>query len=233
MSQSKATRARRAASIDRQLVKKPPLSDSLKAAIADVVRGFDLSGLDGGSCAMRALLGQETLRACHLRSKMVPGAMLYGAGSNQMRDTLSFCVAENRGGYHNGYFVGHIWNELGDDLLDFSSGDWVQEATIIYAAQSQFDPVEQALGPVQWVAIPPSFIWQPAIPLKRAWQSSGSPAVGRAWYNDWSPRLKWPDLSGYDAILKTALPHIVEHIADIRLVERIAERSCFDLTDGI
>ena len=61
--------------------------------------------------------------------------MLYRCGPHRRRDTLRFCWPDNRGGYlHTGndaYLIGHVWVEVGDEIADFSVGDWQAEADLI------------------------------------------------------------------------------------------------------
>ena len=50
-----------------------------------------------------------------------------GVGRTGRRDTLRFCLPDNRGGYlHTGndaHLIGHVWVEVGDEIADFSVGD--------------------------------------------------------------------------------------------------------------
>ena len=50
--------------------------------------------------------------------------MLYRAGADPIRDVLAFCGPHNAGQLLDGHFLGHIWLEMDDELIDFSCGDW-------------------------------------------------------------------------------------------------------------
>jgi hypothetical protein len=107
MSKSKASRAKEAACVLRQLPRKhQSLSDDITITIAHIVRTFEFTGSDGGNCLARAVIGHATLRACGLRAKLVAGGLLYRAGPDPQRDTLRFCLSDGRGGFHDdGYLV--------------------------------------------------------------------------------------------------------------------------------
>jgi hypothetical protein len=227
MSKSQASRARTMARVDRQLNAQPPvphIPDQLKIAIARIVRGVSyINPTPGGNCTIRALFGRTVLQACGLRSAVIPGGMLYRCGPDPQRDTIRFCSPppDQRGGYlYGGMMVGHIWNELGDDLIDFSAGDWKAETDIVEG--SDMDLSDKELGPIQWDIPPPPFIWQGAITLKRPWRSTGEPPIGRAWYAPWASK-KHPDCSGYDDVLEMMRPSIIESVRRSGIIERLAD----------
>jgi hypothetical protein len=103
------------------------MPDDLKIDIAHVVRTFCLTGVDAGTFLARAAIGHAVLHACGLPARLVPGGMLYRCGPHRRRDTLRFCLPDNRGGYlHTGndaHLIGHVWVEVGDEIADFSVGD--------------------------------------------------------------------------------------------------------------
>lgn len=141
----------------------------IKLDIANVVKTFEFSGWEvGGCCVPRAVIGSAVLHACGLPSRMVVGAMLYRAGLHRRRDTIRFCLPDNRGGYFGGYMIGHAWSEVGDDLIDFSTSDWPDEAERMYEITD--DPEDLALGPVEWLNFPPQFIWESSASLKSCWR---------------------------------------------------------------
>jgi hypothetical protein len=114
----------------------PVMPDDLKIDIAHVVRTFCFTGVDAGTCLARAAIGHAVLHACGLPARLIPGGMLYRCGPHRRRDILRFCLSDNRGGYlHTGndaYLIGHVWVEVGDEIADFSVGDWQAEADLIY-----------------------------------------------------------------------------------------------------
>jgi hypothetical protein len=146
--------------------------------------------------------------------------MLFRAGPHPLRDTLRFALPNNRGGFYQGVVIGHVWNECGHDLIDFSVGDWEAEAALMYATAT--DPTDLALGPLAWQVELPWFIWQAARPLKAAWREQGEPAVGGLWYGGWCGRIE-PRYADFDPIVEAAKPHIIAKVAEMRLRERLAD----------
>ena len=198
------------------------ISPDLMEDIADCVRMFQVNGGEpGGNCVPRALIGQIVLRECGLNSRLVAGGMLYRVGKHRRRDTLRFCLPNNKGGYLGAHLIGHVWNEYADQLVDFSACDWKAEAEEIYATTS--DPEDRALGPVEWVVSAPEFIWQSADTLKAAWRPCGEPTAGNLWYGGWIGRC--PDYTALADILANAMPHILMNIDLLRLRERVADAS--------
>ena len=114
-------------------------------------------------------------------AKLAYGAMLYRAGYDPMADVVAYCGLYNIG-YVDNFMLGHLWTELGDDLIDFSCGDWHREA------EWQVQVAPDGLPPITWQVEPPQYLWQKAAPLKQAWRKIGQPALGeyrtvrgRAW----------------------------------------------------
>src|ERR1700733_3226769 len=110
----------------------PPVScmpDDIKVSIALIARNFTFTAADsGGTCLARSVIGKAVLDLCGLPARIVSGGMLYRAGSHRVRDTLRFSMDTNQGGYIHGALCGHVWNEADGDIIDFSAGDWVDEA---------------------------------------------------------------------------------------------------------
>jgi hypothetical protein len=196
------------------------IPDDIKREIASMARGFEFyNGAPGGNCIVRAIVGHAVLLACHLPSKLTAGAMLYRAGPHPDRDTMRFCLPDNTGGYLGGLLVGHVWNEVGSDLVDFSAGDWKPEADLICA--SGLDLSDGTLGPIQWQIEPPDFIWYDARTVKAGWRPYGGPeVVGSIWYGDWGAH-RLPDYASFNAIVKQAKTHIKNWVSEAKLVERL------------
>ena len=92
------------------------LPDDLKADIADTVRAFTYMQVMGGTCIVRGLVGHKLLREIGLDAKLTHGAMLFRAGSDPMADVVAYCGLYNIG-YVDTFMLGHLWTELGDDLI--------------------------------------------------------------------------------------------------------------------
>jgi hypothetical protein len=122
--------------------------------------------------------------------------------------------------------VGHVWVEVGHDLADFSAGDWRPEFE-----RSHANIPADGLGPVNWLAEPPEFVWQSAAPLKAAWRRRGEPTIGQVWYGPWcSPKL--PEFASHDSVVADAMPWIVARIETLHLRERIAAINVEDVACG-
>ena len=128
-----------------------------------------------------------------------------------------------RGGYlHTGndaYLIGHVWVEVGDEIADFSVGDWQAEADLIY--ENTVDPADRALGPIEWWVSPPQFVWQSAASLKTGWRSYGEPMIGQSWYGAWSP-CRMPDFASFDLVVSDAAPLIALLVDELHLRERVS-----------
>ena len=147
----------------------------VKCRIASIVRAFAFDHYDGGVCVARALIGQQVFDALGIDTTLVFGSMLFRCGKHRTRDTLRFADHQNVGRVLSDCMIGHCWLELGDDLIDFSAGDWK-------SAQPLFN---DGLGAMNWVVEPPEFILQPAGSLKRPWRQKGVPEMGKVWYGGW------------------------------------------------
>ena len=210
-----------------QVVSRPAVPTDIKIDIAHVVRTFEFCGADWGTCLARAALGNATLIECGLTPRLVAGGMLYRVGPHRRRDTIRFCLPDNRGGYlapmdSASYLIGHVWNEIGGEIADFSAGDWQAETDRMYASETNLDDLK--LGPVEWSLSPPEFIWQPTEPLKAGWRSSGEPALGQIWYGPWFSHAM-PDFAAYDQVVDLAMPIIADLVDELRLRERVADHS--------
>jgi hypothetical protein len=156
-----------------------------RADIARVVRSVDLE-TGGGVCVFRAVMGQRVLAWLGIRSTVVMGAMLYRAGPDEIRDTLAFCGPGNGPAMTDDGMGAHCWLHAGEDLIDFSVGDWQQQSEAGYFQEGNpldAAPSGEQLGPIQWT-VPrlPEFWWQPHASLTEPWHPIGTPELGAAWY---------------------------------------------------
>jgi hypothetical protein len=206
----------------------PVIPTEIKIDIAHVVRTFEFGATDWGTCLARAALGNATLVACGLTPRLVAGGMLYTVGPHRRRDTIRFCLPNNRGGYlpmnSTGYLIGHVWSEISGEIADFSAGDWPAETDRMYASGTNL--YDLRLGPIEWHVSPPGFIWQSTESLKAGWRSYGEPALGRIWYGPWSSPAM-PDFAAYDQVVDFAIPVIADLVYGLRLRERIADYLSF------
>lgn len=201
-------------------------------SIASIVQTFNFTGASAaGRCAVRALLGKAVFDLCHVPARVSGGGMLYRVGKHRRRDTLRFCLPDNSGGFLSGGFYGHVWLEVGDDLVDFASGDWMTDSTEMYATAT--DPDEIKLGPVEWQIQPPPFICSPRNMI--GWRPKGQPIVGEIWYGPWSNTHGGPGLTnllrddGIDRIIEDqAMPAIRQRVDQLRLIERCNEASMIE-----
>jgi hypothetical protein len=98
-----------------------------RAAIACVVRSIELVA-GGGTCLFRAILGRRVLAWLGIPSTIAVGAMLYRAGPDKIRDVVAFCGHGNAPMVTDEGNALHYWLHCGDDLVDFSVGDWQPQA---------------------------------------------------------------------------------------------------------
>ena len=213
MRASKRARNQRADTV-RPLPTVTALPDDMKVDIAKAARGFTDTQIMGGTCVARALVGHKLLREIGLDAKLTYGAMLYRTGFDPMTDVVAYCGKYNTG-YLDAFMIGHLWNELGDDLIDFSCGDWHRESEW----QLQMQP--DGLPPISWQVEPPQYMWQKAAPLKKAWRKIGQPALGEFWYGPWTGKL--PDHTEMLWIVDTARGAVMHMAEEMRLRERVSE----------
>jgi hypothetical protein len=203
----------------------PVFPTGIKIDIAHVVRTFEFSGADWGTCLARAAVGNATLIECGLTPRLLAGGMLYRVGPRRRRDTIRFCLPDNRGGYldpmdNTSYLIGHVWNEVSGEIADFSADDWQVETDRMYASETNLDDLK--LGPVEWSLSPPEFIWQPIESLKAGWRPCGEPALGQIWYGPWFSHAM-PDFRAFDQVIVNAAPIIADLVDAVRLRERVAD----------
>jgi hypothetical protein len=151
------------------------IPDDLRADIAASIRSFHMMSDEGGLCMFRTVIGYRFL--CHLGipARIAFGGMVYRVGPHPERDVVSFCGPGNVGQLHpDGGMLGHCWIENGDDVLDFSVGDW----------RTCCPEDELILGPVQWEIEPPEYFWLPKNSVN-AIAGQHIPELGRAYYTGW------------------------------------------------
>jgi hypothetical protein len=146
-------------------------------AIAKLVRTIDLTAIHGGTCWLRSLSGSIVLKRLGIPHQLVLGGMIYRAGLNPW-DLVMFASDDNKG-HHPGLY--HCWLESGDDLIDFSCGDW--RDVLSRSNTEGFEVNPEGLPPITWKFPPPEFIWAPSAPLKNAWRPAPfGPKPREAWY---------------------------------------------------
>jgi hypothetical protein len=150
--------------------------DDIKVDICRVVRAIQFTGLDGGTCLFRAGVGYVVLRLLGWSPRLCVGGALYRAGPSAMRDVVAFCGPGNTGQMIHGGFLGHVWLEIDDELIDFSCGDWPH-------LDHRAELTGSGFGPVRWDAPPPTFVWATKHLFK--WQPHGNPQLGELWYGPW------------------------------------------------
>jgi hypothetical protein len=132
-----------------------PIPYEIKTDIAKVVRSLALNA-QGGQCFFRAVIGFTTLQMLGFRqARPCLGGMVYRAGPDEVRDVMAFCGPNNQGCMYEGRFLGHYWIADRNDFIDFSVGDWRENARMSESEWHQ--NIEQqlhgySLGAVQWTA---------------------------------------------------------------------------------
>src|SRR5215831_17077509 len=103
------------------------LPDDIKHDIAKTVRSIEWAMMDdrpGGMCFFRAMSGAVALMALGIPAKPALGGMLYRVGPDERRDVVAFCGPNNVGTRIGSSFLGHWFVISGNDIVDFSVGDW-------------------------------------------------------------------------------------------------------------
>ena len=200
---------------DKPLISVSTIPDDLKTDISSAVRAFTMVQV-GGTCITRALVGNSLLRECGLDAQLTSGSLIYRAGPDPVADVVAYCGMGNVGYSIDGGILGHVWNELGGEVIDFSTGDWRSEGDLI------FKLYPDGLPPVQWEVEPPEYLWKPAQSLKSAWRPIGSPALGQFWYGRWAPP-KRPDYHAMEWAVVIGMGAVREQARRLCLIERVSE----------
>jgi hypothetical protein len=162
---------------------RPENDPQVRKGIATVVQAveFKFGGKTGsaGFCLPRAMVGQEVLRRCNIDAQIELGSLLYRVGTDPLRDVIAFCGPGNAGtDFRDALGLYHAWLAVGEDIVDFSVGDWPS-----FCGEEVVIAGMPHLGPVQWaIPKPPQYWWRPRGELTTAWRSTGTPALGEAWY---------------------------------------------------
>ena len=99
--------------------------DDIKRDIAKTVRSIEWLLPDrrpAGMCFFRTMSG--TINRLDIPAKPALGGMIYRAGPDEERDVVAFCGPGNAGTRIGSSFLGHWFIMSGDDIVDFSVGDW-------------------------------------------------------------------------------------------------------------
>jgi hypothetical protein len=151
--------------------REPQEHREIRNQIAKIVRSVEVP-TNGGYCFPRALVGSVVLGRFGIPCQIALGSMLYRAGFG-LHDYVGFCEEDNRG-HHPGRY--HCWIESGEDLIDFSCGDWSK-----IGPEGEHNPL--GLPPITWTFPPPAYIWRPREPFVSAWKPAPiGPPPGCAWY---------------------------------------------------
>jgi hypothetical protein len=206
----------------REAAVRMPIPDDIKSDIAKVARSIDVVlGIKGGICFFRALAGYLTLMELDLSAALKFGGMVYRAGPDEERDVIAFCGRNNLGWSLRGQGVlGHYFLTYGDDIVDFSVGDWKSTDCV----GAELEVFGKALGDIVWTAPPlPEFFWQSKASLKPDGKKF-TPELGRAWYTG-AARGAEPNAAAlYDeagAVAKIIAPSIFKGIDSYALRERL------------
>jgi hypothetical protein len=193
--------------------------EDIKADIAGIVRAIDLyDGLAGGRCSFRAYCGWMVLHYLHIPVRRAVGGMAYQAGPDPVRDVVGFCGPDWLGCVQDGVFAGHVWLISGNDIVDFSVGDWQA-----VSRDALYLPGTPDLDPIQWTAPPlPEFFWSDKTHFLTPPQKELQ--LGQAWYTGFKGQP--PDLDAgldqYMPILTPVTRTLIALCAEHRLKERLA-----------
>jgi hypothetical protein len=149
--------------------------------------------------------------------------MAYRAGVDLVRDVVGFCGMNWNGCMLAGRFLGHHWLFSGNELVDFSVGDW-KDCTD-YSEAYVCQPEASDLGPTQWTAPDlPEFFWTDKVALMKR---NGAPLrLGQAWYTGFEGTPPDCDamVEAYLPIMKAIGPLLFKRCDELCLKERIGQQ---------
>jgi len=204
-----------------------PVPDDIKRDIAKVVRSIEyryVDDPDGGMCAWRNLTGQVVLWKLDIAAKIALGGLVYRVGPDERRDVVAFCGGGDVGMKNAIGLGGHYFLVSGDNIVDFSAGDWKENS----AAAPEHERLmgQTPLDPVQWLIEPPEFFWAERSIFSPPHDGTFTPELGRAWYTGWQGEP--PDFDrvfdDFGATLKSVaglLNHLNQGIEFYALKERV------------
>jgi hypothetical protein len=142
--------------------------------IAITVGAVEFGGLRhiGGNCMLRALVGLQALQNCNVDANLHIGSLLCRVGPDDHRDVVAFCGPGNAG-YGHGF---HAWLGVGDDIIDFSVGEWRGLDPVAHEIAMGMNPMD----PVQWTVTLPNYWRKPRAEVVDPWRSVGTPELGEA-----------------------------------------------------
>ena len=197
------------------------IPDDIKRDIAKVVRSMDFQiGTPGGLCLYRAISGWMTLMALGIKAMPVLGGMVYRAGPDPKLDVVAFCGPGSVGRLSPSGLLAHYFIVSGNDLVDFSAGDWQEDTRSV---PEVLPSGVASLPPVCWTAPPPDFFWAersnftPQI-------GALSPDLGRAWYTGFADDSSFFNKLIGDVcaqIKPVVVPHIMRCVELYALKERL------------
>jgi hypothetical protein len=200
------------------------IADDIKRDIAKVVRSiyWQLAvGMVGGMCFWRCMTGWTTLRARGIPAQPALGGMIYRAGPDERRDVVAFCGQGNAGRHVDGGILAHYFIVSGNNIVDFSVGDWEENSRMLPDIEV---PGTEPLGAVCWTAPPlPEFFWADRSNFMPN-PSAYTPDLGHAWYTgfaDDAAGLLEQLIEDAVASLRMAFPHIARGIEHYALKERL------------
>ena len=176
----------------------PAVNKDFLDNISLLVRHIRYDSLEetGGLCLYRSLVGLSALKRCDIDAGLHIGSMVCRVGPDERRDVVAFCGRGNAG-FGNGY---HAWIEVGDDIIDFSVGDWHRADPVGAERSIGLDPWE----PEQWTVMLPSYWCKPRRTLVDPWRPVGTPPLHQAWYGPYND-----DPVAMHARFRETLDHLV------------------------
>ena len=174
----------------------PLFPDDLKRDIAASVRSVEMETVSVaggtqrvGDCLFRMFSGAQLMGMLGVNCHLEPGGMIYRTGPDPYRDVVAFGAdRHSHGAMIGNRLAGHLWCRLGDEVLDFSVGDW-QRISTEFEERAIMPDAERALGAQHWEVKPPEYFWKHVSELRPtdAEQRAGLwiPELGKAWYMGW------------------------------------------------
>lgn len=194
--------------------------------IAQIVRAVKWPRHLGGVCWYTNCAGMKTLQLIGLPAKLETGSLVYRCGPDSIRDVIAFAGPGNVGRFSkDGWFLGHIWVQSDQDLIDFSVGSWQEETSKTCGiAMDDRMPDGTPIDLPVWSAPPlPEFLWINRAEAKAKWRFNETPEIGEYWYGpmDGAPATFKAWLDDEPSALDAVTAFLTEWVERKQIRERI------------
>ena len=152
------------------------LDQQFKDQVAAAVRGVSLLIAEhkGGMCLYRTVIGWRALHRVGIEARPAMGSLRYRVGPDPTWDVHGYL-----GIMPNSV---HMWLDDGENIIDFSAGDWRWDSDEANDRRLFCDEWGDDGRPINWQIEPPQYVWGPKNQLRHDWKPDASPELGVMWY---------------------------------------------------